>query len=473
MRDTIESVRLNTVALSQLVLLPDGPNAETAATLTAMRDVLQLATAEPRGVAACFNRLAQASDNRVIVLLESGAIVGPRWLDHLVAALYADPRNGIAGPSTNLSWNEQCAFPRATDRLDDVARTAADAERRFGDTVRTLEPLHSLADFCYVVRREVIDAIGLADEGYGLGPCWEMDYNIRAARAGWRGVWACGSYVYRPTFTDRRANDERRLFEASKHRYQGKFCGARLRGEKTDYRPHCRGDACPNFALALKAFESQDYPAKELIVVDDGTDAVGDMVEKISTARYVRLSARATIGAKRNRACAEARGAVIAHWDDDDWYAPRRLHCQVAPLLAGKADLTGLENSFLFELPAGRFWGTHPDLHERMFVGDVHGGTLVYWKRLIAEGLRYPLTNIAEDAAFIQAAVRRGKRLLRVRNDGLFVYVRHGGNAWRFEPGRFLDPNGWQTTSSPLEFSPADITAWQQAAAAVRAEAAV
>jgi glycosyltransferase involved in cell wall biosynthesis len=76
--------------------------------------------------------------------------------------------------------------------------------------------------------------------------------------------------------------------------------------------------------LALKAFNSQDYPARELIVIDDGTDPVGDLVEEARMARYVRLSARASIGEKRNRACAEARGSIIAHWDDDDWYAPGR-----------------------------------------------------------------------------------------------------------------------------------------------------
>src|SRR5262249_36253814 len=85
---------------------------------------------------------------------------------------------------------------------------------------------------------------------YGLGQCWEMDYNIRAARAGWRGVWACSAYVHRATFTARRQSEEERRFEASKRHYQDKFCGARLRGEKTDYRVHCRGDACPNFAPA-------------------------------------------------------------------------------------------------------------------------------------------------------------------------------------------------------------------------------
>ena len=218
--------------------------------------------------------------------------------------------------------------------------------------------------------------------------------------------------------------------------------------------------------LALKAFDSQDYPARELIVVDDGNDPVGDLVERAPKARYVRLSARASIGEKRNRACEEARGAIIAHWDDDDWYAPGRLSCQIAPLLAGEADLSGLENSFTLELPAGRFWRTSCEVHRRMFVGDIHGGTLVYWKRLRDEGLRYPPSNIAEDAALIQSAVRCGKRLIRVPNDGLFVYVRHGGNAWRFEAGHFLDPKGWETISSPRGFSPTDIAALQQAAKA-------
>ena len=35
----------------------------------------------------------------------------------------------------------------------------------------------------------------------------------------------------------------------------------------------------------------------------------------------------------------------------------------------------------------------------------------------------YPPCNIAEDAALIQSATRRGRRLTRVPNDDLFVYA--------------------------------------------------
>src|SRR5262249_52940257 len=191
---------------------------------------------------------ANAAD--VVILLESGVVVGPGWLDHLLVAFAADPQNGLAGPSTNHAWNEQCVFPHSKGTLAEVTRTARDALNRFGGEVRTLEPLYSLVDFCYAVRREVIEVIGAADESYGLGPCWEMDYNVRAARAGFRGVWACAAYVYRAPFTVRRRREEALRFEASKRRYQDKFCGRRLRGERGPYRSHCRGDACPNFAPA-------------------------------------------------------------------------------------------------------------------------------------------------------------------------------------------------------------------------------
>lgn len=749
-KQTLSAIHAYTPETHKLLLLLDGlPEPKVT---NAFRSVPQVTTSDPVGRPSCFNRLLKNESADLYVLLESGAVVGPNWLELLIEGLNSDPHNGLAGPSTNRCWNAQGVFQGRQGTATEIERRAQDTFQRFGKTSCTLEPLYSLADFCYVVRREVIDAIGPADEGYGLGPCWEMDYNIRAARAGWRGVWVGGAYVHRAPFTERRQRDEARLFEANKRRYQDKFCGGHLRGMKINYRAHCRGDACPNFApahliqiknsppmsppvalpapsaatesrasvieeiaplvtcimptcdrqrfvpdavrlflrqdypnlelvivddgsvpvapllphdarirlirlaekknvgakrnlacdaakgefivhwddddwyppdrvtrqiaalrerhaeicgsstlyyhdaaagrawcyryqsnarpwvggntlayrkswwaarpfpeirlgedtrfvgtapkhavydldapdicvarihakntsrkstagpswhacavadleeilgsdwpafssqtpivsagpdfplvscimptynrrhflaLSLKAFAAQDYPAKELIVMDDGSDPVADLVETISAARYVRLPARTSIGAKRNLACAEARGAIIAHWDDDDWYSSQRLRRQVAPLLAGEADLTGLENSFMLELPGGQFWNTQESLHRRMFVGDVHGGTLVFWKRLFSEGVRYPPRNIAEDAGFIQTAVRNGKQLVRVRNDGLFVYMRHGGNAWRFKPGCFLDPSGWRAIASPDSFGPGEIEAWQNAA---------
>jgi len=75
---------------------------------------------------------------------------------------------------------------------------------------------------------------------------------------------------------------------------------------------------------AVAQFLAQDYGDRELIVVDDGEDAVADLLPADSRIRPLRLDRRATIGAKRNIACEAAAGEVIAHWDDDDWMADWR-----------------------------------------------------------------------------------------------------------------------------------------------------
>jgi glycosyltransferase involved in cell wall biosynthesis len=491
LKATLASVA-RTAPWAEVVLLPDGPDAATAAAVERL-GLPSLATSEPRGAAACLNRLT-ARGAETSVLLESGSILAPDAMERLVRALRQEPSAGLAGPSTNAAWNEQRAFPAA--READVNAVADEARRRFGGSVRTLEPLHSLADFCYAVTRALVDAIGSADEGYGLGPGWEMDYNIRAARAGYRGLWVCAAYVHRGPLTGRRVEAEGRLADASRRRYQDRFCGLRLAGAATDYEPHCRGDSCEHFApagliriredsaegaaarpaqrapqprpqrrpplvscimptgdraeLALQAvtyFLRQDYPARELVIVDDGSDGLERLLPADERIVHIRVPRGLSIGAKRNRACETARGDVLVHWDDDDWYGATRLRTQAEPLLAGAADITGLVCTALLELQEWRFWQWTPALHRRMFIENVVGGTLAYRREVWARLARYPDRSLAEDGFMLRQAVKRGARLHRISGEGLFVYVRHGANTWRFVAGR--ESEGWLPIAEP------------------------
>ena len=56
--------------------------------------------------------------------------------------------------------------------------------------------------------------------------------------------------------------------------------------------------------------------------------------------------------------------------------------------------------------------------------------------------IRYPDCSLAEDAAFLRAAVRGGARLRRVAGDEHFVYLRHAASSWRFACGTFIDRAG-------------------------------
>jgi glycosyltransferase involved in cell wall biosynthesis len=80
---------------------------------------------------------------------------------------------------------------------------------------------------------------------------------------------------------------------------------------------------------AIAQFLAQDYNGAELVILDDGDDPVADLIPSHPAIRYVRTPRHRSLGAKRNAACEAARGDVILHWDDDDWYAPHRIRIQV------------------------------------------------------------------------------------------------------------------------------------------------
>jgi GT2 family glycosyltransferase len=488
---TLHALRLNTGRDCDLVLLVDGPDADLADSLKSLSHLEQSTTTEPAGAPACFNRLVTHADADWYVFLESGSIVGPGWWWEIERALQAGSTHGLAGPSTNSSWNEQCAFPSTDESNSTILRSASAASRRFGGTWQKLTPLYSLADFCYVVGRDVVRRIGAADEGYGLGPCWEMDYNIRAAHAGFDGVWARGSYVHRLASTQRRRILEEKFFDASRQRYQDKFCALKIERTSEGYEPHCKGEACPHFApvgririseplgpisrtvlttfadappliscvmvtggrpdfvrQAIRYFHRQDVASKELIIVDDGSC---DLSEELNDrrVRYRHLDTPVSIGAKRNIGCALARGEYIAHWDDDDWYGPQRLSHQLAPLQQDVADISALRVEAFWDLVNWRFWRCSSEVHRQMFVEDVQGGTLAFRRDLWSRGLRYPDTSLAEDAAFLRTAMDAGARLARLESNGNYIYLRHGANAWSFVCGEAIDPRGWTEICEP------------------------
>lgn len=103
--------------------------------------------------------------------------------------------------------------------------------------------------------------------------------------------------------------------------------------------------------LAIHYFIDQDYPNKELIIIDDGLESAKTLIPNHPQIRYFYSEPLGTIGVKRNHACDKAQGEIIMHWDDDDWYAPDWISRQVEALSTSGADITGL-NTVLFYSPS-------------------------------------------------------------------------------------------------------------------------
>jgi glycosyltransferase involved in cell wall biosynthesis len=474
---TLHSLRAHSKTAT-VVLLGDGTDRATRDTINESHcesDVWDTT----RGDAHAFNRLVAGGSADFYVLLENGARVTPLWLERLLEALAASSTHGIAGPSTNRAWNEQQIFPGCSGDEPALSRAALEASARFGTAWATLEPLHSLGDFCYVASRAVVERIGAADEGYGEGPCWEMDYNIRAARAGFAGVWAKSAFVWRAPPTQRRLSAEARRLGANKRRYQDRFCGLRLQGTTTQYDSHCTGEVCPHFAPgdlietrlepgapistrrracsansprtevtvsdadtaqplvscimptanrrpfvphAIAAFLRQDYANRELIIVDDGADSIEDLIPADPRIRYVRIASGKSLGNKRNEACRLARGTLIAHWDDDDWHAAWRLSYQVRELLARRADLCGLDRMWFYDPVRKQAWQyRYPGSRTNWLAG----GSFCY-RRELWERQRFNDVRVGEDTRYVREA--SFAKIVALERDDFYVARVHAGN---------------------------------------------
>src|SRR5271157_2458557 len=84
---------------------------------------------------------------------------------------------------------------------------------------------------------------------------------------------------------------------------------------------------------AIRCFLQQDWPNRELVILDDGTDPVIDLIPNDPSIHYHRYGEKQCNAIKRNRLGELAQGEYILHFDDDDWHSPARITRQISPLI--------------------------------------------------------------------------------------------------------------------------------------------
>jgi len=104
-----------------------------------------------------------------------------------------------------------------------------------------------------------------------------------------------------------------------------------------------------------------------------------------------------TIGEKRNIACAHSQGNWIAHWDDDDWYAPNWLSKQIQFIIKNDSDIVGLSELIFFSTNKKNSWKYIYTFSKKPWVA---GATMMYKKEL---QIQFPFKKkqIGEDNDFV------------------------------------------------------------------------
>ncbi len=189
------------------------------------------------------------------------------------------------------------------------------------------------------------------------------------------------------------------------------------------------------FPALVACYKAQTYPIDrmEWIVLDDGTEPVGDLFTQLTKGlpniRYIALDDKLNIGAKRNRLNDEAKGEIIVAMDDDDYYPPERVAHVVTRFQASpKIDLAGSSELFMYFtqqqtiIKLGPYHAQHAT-----------NGTMAYRKRY-ANTHRYDETvTHAEEVSFLEKYVHP---MIQLDPMKVMLVISHSQNTFGKE--RFL-----------------------------------
>ena len=108
---------------------------------------------------------------------------------------------------------------------------------------------------------------------------------------------------------------------------------------------------------ALTHFRTQDYENIEWLVLDDSVEK-SEVLGKNEDGRicYRHIDGPISIGDKRNMLIERARGEIIVHFDDGDYYAPHYVRTMVSALADRRVDLINLRGWFLYDVRS-QFFG--------------------------------------------------------------------------------------------------------------------
>jgi glycosyltransferase involved in cell wall biosynthesis len=183
----------------------------------------------------------------------------------------------------------------------------------------------------------------------------------------------------------------------------------------------------PHYARrAIASFAAQSWPARELVVLDNGATPMRPLLDGLPPAqvvyRHIPKEAGRYIGALRNESLEMATGDfVVPQWDDDDWSHPERLSIQAEVLLRGH-DACALPGT-LMHVDAPNYF-LHP------FIGLLREGVPPTVMHRRDGGIRYPNLRRTSDTTYLGQWQQRAYHLLPRGTEHLYVRYFHGGNLW-------------------------------------------
>ena len=187
-RRCLDSIYSSTSGSFGLILVDNGSSGDTNDFLKDFRssrgNVVLIENKENLGLVKAVNQALKASTRPYVCVMNNDTIVRTEgWLNYMIDVAKMSEDIGLVNP-----YFEAKKSPSADGSFTEI------------DFCR---------GYCVLIKRVVLDSVGLWDEGYGIGYFDDHDYSIRAIRAGFRYVRAnnvvvehIGDSTFSAVFTD-------------------------------------------------------------------------------------------------------------------------------------------------------------------------------------------------------------------------------------------------------------------------------
>lgn len=171
---------------------------------------------------------------------------------------------------------------------------------------------------------------------------------------------------------------------------------------------------------SIQMFLKQDYPNKELIIVDSSKTP---MKMSYSNVIYKHVPEQ-SIGSKRNIAMDLAKGSLIAWWDDDDYHGKQRLTTQAEVMRNKDVDATTTKHQLYWN--GIQLFTTSLQTQQHIWYRGIPMNCIMFRK----SKTRFRELNMSEDRQFLIDS--KWKRIDRTQIP--FVYrCCQSGNTWQLK----------------------------------------
>lgn len=190
----IDSIRTYTRKGTYEIIVVDNNSSDgTQQWLSKQQDIITIYNQDNVGFPKGCNQGIEVATGDTILLLNNDTVVTNHWLDNLIAALYSSKDIGAVGPVTNNCSYYQAISVPYTNSLDEMHEFAKEYNVQ---NSLLWEQRIKLVGYCMLIKKEVIDEIGLLDEQFTPGNFEDDDYSYRILQAGYRMILCKDTFIH-------------------------------------------------------------------------------------------------------------------------------------------------------------------------------------------------------------------------------------------------------------------------------------